>query len=263
MSQESMSRLRVPSVETVRAEVNRYYELWLDAMFLQYEGFAYERDQKNPFANGLLYITVIGVIVALANIIGTALRFATSPSADAIKNTVLVHLQAMPFYTAFDPATATAFDQGYNQFWNQFGALILGYPTDDAGFFALALSVITTPLGLVLVWLLYGALVHLVARGWNPETSFGEMLAPLALAASPHLLNVLAIFPGMSASGAVIALWMFICNVVAIRVAYNTSTRRALWGAVFPILLGALLLLLTLIAAAFLVPVRQIVGGAQ
>jgi hypothetical protein len=255
MSEQTASRVSVPSTASVREQFGRFVELWLDGMFLQEQGYAYERDSKNPFGNGLVYIAIIGVIVALANIIGAALRFATSPSADAIKNVVSTHLHAMPFYTAFDPAVAVAFDQGYDQVWDSAGSLFLGYPTDATGFVGLVLGVLTTPLGYMLTWVIYGALVHLVARGWNPETSYAELLAPLALATSPQILNVLVLFPGVGAPGIVIALWTFICNIFAIRVAYKTTARRAVWGAVFPLLLLiVLMVVLAVIGVSVFLP---------
>ncbi len=261
---QSLSQVKLPSAESVRAQIVRVSELWLGAMFLKHAAYAYERERKNPLGNGLVYLAVIGVLVALAGILGAGLRFATAPSLDAIKNTVLVHLQAMPFFNNFSLAGQDSFLQTYNRWWDQFGTTVLGYPGNEGGVAALGLTLLTTPLGLIIGWFIYGALVHLVARGWNPETSFSEMLAPLALASSPQLLSVLTLFPGTGISGAVIALWTFICNVVAIRVAYNTTTRRAIWGALFPILLlVVLLLLLGCAALALLVPVIRTIGGAQ
>lgn len=253
-----MTRVQLPSTASVSNQVDRFVELWLDAMFLKPEGYAYERDQKNPFGNGLVYIAMIGVLVAAAGILGSVLRYAVSPSADAVKNTVLVHLQSMPFYLGFDSAMQTAFDRGYDQTWNMFGSTFLRYPTNITDFISVALSALTIPLGLVIGWIVYGALVHLIARGWNPETSFGELLAPLALATSPQILNVFAFFPMVGLSGAVISLWTLICNVIAIRIAYQTTTRRAVWAALFPILvLAVVLILLAVAAAAFLVPLSR------
>ena len=266
MSEQSMTtRVRAPLAESVRGQINHFVELWLGAMFLKRETYAYEREQKNPFGNGLVYIAVIGIIVALAGMLGAGLRFATSPSADAIKNTILVHLQAMPFYAGFNSASANAFEQGYDQVWDNLASVFVGYPTNANDFVGLVLTIITTPLGFVIVWLVYGALIHLIARGWNPETSFGEMLAPLALASSPQLLNVFALFPAVGASGAVIALWTYICNVVAVRVAYQTTTRRAVWGATFPILVFGVLMLVAgiLVLTSFAGIVKAMTGGAQ
>lgn len=264
MSEQSMTRVRAPSANSVREQVGRYWELWLGAMFLKQETYTYERDSKNPFGNGLLYIAVIGVVVALAGILGAGLRYATAPTADAIKNTILVHLQAMPFYGMFDPASASLFDRQFNQGWDMIGTRVLGYPVDTAGATMLVASVIATPLGLIIGWLVYGILVHVIARGWNPETSLGEMLAPLALATSPQLLNILALFPTAGASGAVIALWTWVCSVFAIRVAYQTTTRRAIWAALFPILLEVILIVLVfLVIAAVFLPISRSIGGGQ
>lgn len=243
MSEESVTQVRAPTTASVRGPVRHFVELWLGAMFLKTETYAYERDQKNAFGSGLLYIALIGVVVALAHILSAGLRYATSPSLDAIKNTVLVHLQAMPFYETLSPSALEQFERGFQQSWEQFGSFFVGYPTNTASFVTLMLGVLTVPLGLIIGWLIYGALIHLIARGWNPQTSFSELLAPLALATSPYFLNVLTLFPAVGVSGITIALWTFICNVIAVRVAYQTTTRRAVWGALFPIVLLILLIL--------------------
>lgn len=262
MSEQVATGVPRPTVRGVREQIGRYAELWLGGMFLQPQAYAYERDGKNPFGNGLVYIAIIGVIVALSQIIGAGLRFAASPSADAIKNTVLAHLQAMPFYIAFSPASASEFDRNYRLLWDRFGSLFLGYPMDQAGFVAPVLGLLLTPLGLVLTWLVYGALTHLVARGWNPETSYSELLAPLALATSPQLLYVLGMFPGVGASAAVVALWTLVCNIFAIRTAYATTVRRAVWGAVFPILLLFVLVLVILVPLSWF-SISAIAGGSR
>lgn len=247
MSEQAATGVPRPTLGGIREQVGRFAELWLGGMFLQPQAYAYERDSKNPLGNGLLYIAVIGVIVALAQLLGAGLRYATSPSGDAIKNTVLAHLQAMPFYTAFDSTMASQFDRGYQQTWSQFGNLFLGYPMNEAGFITPLLGLLLTPLGLALGWFVYGALVHLVAHRWNSETSFSELLAPLALASSPQLLYIIGMFPGAGASAVVIGLWTFVCNIFAIRIAYQTTSRRAVWGAVFPILLLVLLVIVLII----------------
>lgn len=263
MSEQSMTRVRAPSAATVREQVQHFIELWLGAMFLKQETYTYQRDKKNHFGNGLVYIGIIGVLVALAGILGAGLRYATLPSVDAIKNTVLAHLQAMPFYESLSANGLANFERQYDQSWNQFGSLFLGYPTDTNGFIGLMVTILTVPLGLIIGWLIYGALVHLVARSWNRETSFTELLAPLALATSPQLLNVLMIFPNTGLSGSAIALWTFICNVVAIRVAYQTTTRRAVWASLFPILLVVILVIgLVVLGLLLLIPFSR-AGGPQ
>lgn len=252
------------SLDTVRDAASRFLGLWHRAMFLQPEPYAYQRDQKNPFGQGLLYLAVIGMIVALASILGAGVRYATLPSLDAIKGTVLVHLQALPFLTQ-DPTVEQQFLRGYNQVWDQFSSFFVGYPTNASSLATLFASIITTPLGLMLGWVVYGALVHLVGRGWNRETSYAELLAPLALASSPHLLYVLNIFPQVNVSSVVVWLWSLVCNIVAIRVAYQTTGPRAAWGAVFPLLvLIAILLILFVLLFGIIVGIgASVMRGAQ
>ncbi|HZQ09589.1 MAG TPA: Yip1 family protein [Anaerolineae bacterium] len=257
MTEQAATRVQLPSSRRIRAEALRYTALWLGGMFLKPEAYVYQRDRKNPFAHGFLYIALIGVIVALAAILGAGVRYYTDPSLEAIKNTVLVHLQAMPFYAQADPTFQQTFDQQYEQNWNQFGSFYATDPTNPANFVRLIGMLITTPLGWVIVWLIYGALIHLIARGWNPETSYGELLAPLALATSPQLLRIIQVFPDAGVSGLVIVLWSLICNIFAVRVAYKTTTARAVWGAFFPMLLLLVLIIVLIVIAVLLLTGRR------
>lgn len=236
-----------------------YAELWMGGMFLQDEAFVYMRERRNPLASGMLYVVLVGVLVGLADILGGLARYATSPSLDAIKNTVLVHLQAMPFYETMGPVGQRSFDAGYNDAWNLFGSLFVGYPNTPAEFALLFLSVLTTPLGLIISWLVYGALVHVLARNWNAEISFAEILGPLALAVSPQLLTVLNVFPNVEISSWVAFFWFLVCAITAIRVTYHTTTSNAFRAALFPILVLILIVVVLLVLALILI----VAGGRQ
>src|ERR1700674_4880122 len=117
MNESQALRVNMPITDRVRAEGKRFLALWLGALFLKTESYTYARDQKNPFGKALIYIAVIGVLIATAGIIGAGLRYATSPTEDGIKNTVLVHLQAMPFYTSLNATRQDSFTQGYERAW--------------------------------------------------------------------------------------------------------------------------------------------------
>ena len=233
-----------------------FAELWMGGMFLQDEAFLYMRERRNPFANGILYVTVVGVLVALGNILAAAARYITSPSKDALENTVLNHLHAMQFYEAMGPTGQSAFDAGFNQTWEWFGQLFMGYPTSPQEIAVLFLGMLTTPIGLIVTWVFFGALVHLVARRWNPEISFAEILGPLALAQSPQLLNVLHIFPNVGINALVVALWFLVSAVSAIRVTYKTTHANALRAAFIPILVVLLLLAVLMLLGAIVVGAR-------
>lgn len=230
-----------------------YAELWMGGMFLQGEAYEYMRQRRNPFASGMLYVVLIGLLVAVANILGAMARFATTPSVDAIKNIVLQHLQAMPFYEALGTVGQTQFENGFAQFWNLFGSMMVGYPTSAEGFVLLFFSLLTTPIGLVIGWVFFGALAHFIARRWNPEISLGEFLGPFALALSPQLLNILPIFPNVAVSAATIFFWFLVCAVIALRVTYRTTEWRALRAAFFPVLILALAAILLGVMAAAIV----------
>ena len=232
--------------------MSTYWHIWLSALFLRGETYEYQRDRKNPFGHGLLFIALIGVIVALFGILGAGLRFAGGPNIEAIKNIVLTHLENMPFYDAMGSARQSDFLRGYDQFWNNLGGVLAGYPTNARETVLLLATVVTTPLGWIIGWLLYGGLAHLIARAGKHETNLAAGLGALALATAPQLLKVIEFLPGANVSGLMIAVWTCICNVVALRIAYRISTRRAVSAALFPILLLliplALLLCIGLIA---------------
>lgn len=239
-----------------------YVHLWFSALFFKREAFEYQRDRRDSFAHGLVFILLVGLIVALSSIAGEALRYATEPSADAIKNTILNHLQAMPFYGQFSPQGETQFLNGYNRAWETFGSLFVGYPTTVRNLTLTLARVVTTPLSWVIAWLLYGLLAHLVASRGNPHGSLGHGLGTLALATSPQLLNVVTVLPGAEVSGILVGLWTLILNIFAIKSAYRISARRAVTSALFPLLL--LLLLFALFAClGFFALISAIQGGRQ
>lgn len=214
-----------------------YWHLFLGALFLRRESYEYQRDRTRPFAHGLTFVVIIGLLVAVAGILGAGLRYASLPNSDAIQNIVLKHLQAMPFYGDMTTAAQAQFLSTYNQIWNNFGGAFFGYPTTSAGLAQLLVTIVTTPLSLVVGWLVYSVLVHLVARGVNKQVSLAEGMGTLALATSPQLLTVLDVFPGVMATSAVITLWSLILSTFAVRTTYRTSTGRAIFAALFPLLL--------------------------
>jgi hypothetical protein len=239
-----------------------YFHLWLSALFLKREAFEYQRDRRDSFAHGLAFIVIVGVIVALFGIAGAALRYATEPSADAIKNTVLNHLQGMPFYSQFTPQGEDRFLSGYNRVWDTLGSIFVGHPTNGSDLLPLFASLVTTPLSWVIGWLLYGLFAHLVASRGNPHGSLAHGLGTLALATSPQVLNVVTVLPGASIGGAVVGLWTVILNVFALRTAYRLSTGRAIFSAMFPLLLVLLFLLLLSCVGIFVLS-AAIRGGQQ
>lgn len=219
--------------------MKRYWDLWFQALFLQQPAFDEMSRERYAFAHGLVFIVGLGALVGAAGILRAAIRFTLAPSVDAIKNTVLVHLQQMPWY-ASNAQFQRQFQAGYDQFWNWLGPTLLPDP-----FSATVLSgVITTPVLFALGWILYGLLVHLLARLLNGQGNLGHALGTLSLATAPQLLNVLTIIPGLDLGMGLVPLWTLVANYVAVRTAYRLSPARAFWVALLPPLLLLLLLLI-------------------
>src|SRR6476660_5200367 len=65
MSEQTVARVPAPGTHQVRHVIGLSVELWRGAMFLKAAAYNYMRDRKNPFANGLLYLVIIGVIVGI------------------------------------------------------------------------------------------------------------------------------------------------------------------------------------------------------
>lgn len=235
-----------------------FAELWMGGMFLQDEAYVYMRERRNPFASGLLYTVLLGVLIAAGGLLGALARYATSPSLDAIKNTVLVHLQAMPFYEQLSANAQGNFITQFNQTWEWLAPLLTPYPTTSVQVAQLLATPLTIPLGMAISWVIYGALAHWVARRWNPEISLAEILGPLALASSPQLLNVLNVFPNVGISPLVTFLWFLVSAITAIRVTYRTTGRNAVLAAFFPIVFG-----LVILAVLILVPLLLLTRGGQ
>lgn len=226
--------------------MRNYIHLWQSALFFKREAFEYQRDRKDSFAHGLAFIVAVALLVALSGIAAAALRYATEPSSDAVKNTVLNHLQAMPFYSQFTTQAERQFLSGYDQVWQNLGSLIMGYPTNTSAVLVLLMSLVTTPLSWIVGWLLYGVFAHVIAGRANPHASLAQGLGALALATAPQALNVITVLPGGSISAPIIGLWSMIANVLALRAAYRISSRRAVGAALFPLLL--LLIILAVLA---------------
>ncbi len=227
-----------------------YWHLLIGALFMRREAYEYQRDNKDSFARGLLLIVIIGVAVAIANVIGAALRYASSPNPDAVKNTVLTHLQAMPFYTQTIqpyPSLEQQWLLGYNQVWQYLGSTFMGFPIDAAGWASLLATIITTPVIWLIAWVVYAGLAHLIASRGATHVEFSHALGTLALATAPQIFGVVGLLPNAGVNTFAIWLWSMILNAFALHAAYRITTRRAIWAALFPVLLLLLPLLILLV----------------
>ena len=161
--------------------------LW-DALFLESQAYAVMRDNKSPVKKGLIILIVLGLALALAGIVSTTLEWASSPSVDAVQETMLEMYQQSSWwhYVEAEPESLKIFEQVWEQVFKVMGFII---PTPVSSLSGLVFK----PLGLIISWLIFGLLAHLFARMLGGSASLGQTLGATSLAAAPQLLGLLTV----------------------------------------------------------------------
>lgn len=216
------------------------------ALFLRTDSYEEMRQVGSPVGKGLVIILVVGLLVAVASLVGTLLEWATTPDLRAIQETILQGLINMPWYQDMlrvQPEFAQEFERWYNWGWtlaNWMGTSSLSTATGN---------LVLLPLGLVVRWLIYGLLAHLFARLLKGQASLSQTLGCTALAVAPQLLRLAELLPYVSVGG-VVATWTLLCRYLALKQAHRLSWGRALATTLLPSLI---LVLVGLILAGILV----------
>ncbi|HRX04940.1 MAG TPA: hypothetical protein P5148_17460, partial [Anaerolineae bacterium] len=105
--------------------IARSFGLLWDGLFLQRDAYAHMRDDDNPFVEGLFILVLLGVLLAVAGIIGTTLEWASSPNLNTVRDVVLNNLQNMEWYRSMQlaPGGESTFLQIWNSIWNAFASM--------------------------------------------------------------------------------------------------------------------------------------------
>lgn len=224
--------------------------LWR-GLFLEPDAYHEVAEDDNPFVQGLYLVVIVGVIVGVANLVGTLLDWATTPNLEQMKQTILQGLQAMPWFQGLrdNPDAFRMFQQQYNLGW-QIANFFTPKPASGL------LTLVTTPVGLIVSWLWFGLIAHAVARLLGSKAKLGETLGASALAVAPILLNVFGFLPTVVVAG--IGVWTLLARFVAIRRVHEQLTWVRALIAVFvpPILLGFVIAIL----AALAIPVMGVLS---
>jgi len=242
-------------------QISRFAGLVARALFLRTDAYEELREVRNPFVEGLFIIVIVGIVIAIAGFVGTALEWASIPDLGQIKDVVYQGLIQMPWYQQMveqSPGFTDIFKRQYEWGWNIFPRLF-GAP--DLG--SAAAKIILTPLSLIIGWLIYGLLAHLFSRLLRGEANLSQTLGCTALAVAPQLLHLTTLLPFVTA-GSVVGTWALICRYVALKQAHRLTWGRAFWATVLPILtlwlLGLILASTGIIIFGALVP--QLFGGS-
>lgn len=218
--------------------------LW-DALFLQHEAYETLRDDNNPFVEGLFILVVVGLLVALASLVGFALEWASSPNLAEMQAVVLSNLQQMEWYQQLELQGATEalsiFQRQFDMGWQIASAM-------TSPLTALA-SFVTKPLSLILGWLVLGVIAHALARLLGGTGNLGQTLGTTALAAAPQAVNLLAAIPFLVVAG--VGTWSLLCYYMALRTVHDLSWPRAMWATVLtPLIVVAFLAVVSVLFAA-------------
>lgn len=233
-------------------------------ILLEEEPFRATAEEANPFMTGLIFLLILGLILGVAQMIGSILSWGSMPSLDSIKAIVLQGLTEMPWFKemARDPKSLQIFRQQYEMGW-QFFPTLFGAPSPASAFAAL----ITTPLWMIASWLVFGILVHIAARLLGGTASISQTFGVTALANAPMIFNVITIFPGAQAAG--LGLWSLLCAYIGVKSVHRLSTGRAIGAILLPYVflfaLGLLLVCtLVILGLTFFTSVGGFVpGGVQ
>jgi hypothetical protein len=220
--------------------MKKWIRLVWEALFLSEASYAEMHEKANPALYGLALVALIALAVALVGLVGTTLEWATTPNMADIQSAVLEGIQKMDWYQDLqgDDEFDAAFPQWYEMGWGVFPQLF-GAPD----LVAAGLRIIFLPLGLSLVWLLYGVVAHLFARMLGGQGDLGQTLGCTALAVAPQLLNLGALFPYVVVGG-VVGTWTLLCRYTALKTCHRLNWSRALTATLLPYVAFGLLVLL-------------------
>jgi hypothetical protein len=222
--------------------ISHFAGLVTRGLFLSPDAYEEMREARNPFVEGLFVILIVGVLVGLAAIVGNTLEWASSPSLGGIEKAVYDGITAMPWFEELERDVGAQFLQQFQAQWDwnwKIANSITPTPLTSLT------GIITTPLGLILSWLVYGLLAHLFARWLGGDGSLSQTLGTTALAVAPQILNLAGFLPFVIVGG-VVGTWGLICRYVALKQAHGLSWGRAFWATVLPRLVLWLLIVIVM-----------------
>lgn len=220
------------------------------ALLLEPDPFVEMVDDDNPWIEGLFLCACIGVLVAVARLIGSLLLTASLPPSDALLNTIL---QILRQGTA-GGETLFEIERTLRNGW----PLLLAYSGyDSVGFRTLTLA--TTPLGLIGHWLLFGFVSHLLARAAGGQGTLTQTLGAVALSNAPRLLYLFTLLPFVSVAAVLVHVWGILIAFRGLEVAHELAPGPAALVAVGTYLLLLLVSAVTAVAFGWLL---LIAGGS-
>jgi hypothetical protein len=220
------------------------FRLGFDGLLLNPLAYRDQRDSPDGLRRGFALVALVGLLIGIASLIGNLGEYVSQPSAAAVNKTIYDGLRAMPWFTqlsALDSQFPARFDQIFAQV-TQITQAVSG-----GGLIGSLIGVGATPLLMLVSWLLFGTIAHLMARALGGRATISQTLACTALAAFVNVLSIVELIPFAQVAGT--TLLGLVASYVAIREAHGLPPWRAFWAT----MLGPALLALILIALACVV----------
>lgn len=227
-----------------------YPRLIGQALVLEPEPFVEMVDDDNPWVEGLFLCACIGVLAAVAQVLGGLLLTGSLPPAEVVLNILLQALRQL----VANAETLLEVERTLGELWPLL-SMGSGY---DSGWLRL-LTLVVTPFGLIAQWLLFGITGHLIARAVGGQGSLGQTLGAMALSNGPRLLYILTLIPFVSIGGILIHVWGILIAYRGMEVAHELPPTRAALAVVGPWLLVCVSLVVGGGLGALLVVVGDIV----
>ena len=210
--------------------VKSFFRRALDALLLREDAYRAMRDGPNPVRRGLTFVVVIGLILGVAGLVGNLLWVWNAPDFHAIQEAVWDGMMEMPWRDEIPPDELDEVDagmrQGFDTGW-RIANMFIPTPAKALG------GLITTPLGMLIGWLVFGLLAHGSARLLGGTGTLSQTYGTTALATAPRLFGVASVIPDVSTAG--LGTWVLICTYVALKNTHGLSPGRTFWATVLPI----------------------------
>ncbi|MBX3054173.1 MAG: YIP1 family protein [Caldilineaceae bacterium] len=229
---------------------NTYPRLLGQALTLEPAPFVEMADDDNPWIEGLFFVFVLGLVVAIARLIGGLLLSASLPLPEAVLEAVLTGLDGI---VPVASAQQAGLETGLRQIWPWATAA-----AHYGGGWLRLLGLIATPLGYIGQWLIYGLLCHLATRLVGGRGTLGQTLGVVALSSAPRVLLLVTILPFAAVGGLLIHVWGVLIAYRGLEVAHDLSPARAAIAALVPLVLG---ILVALISSTALLTLLRLTGG--
>lgn len=220
-----------------------YPKLIGQSLVLEPEPFVEMADDDNPWIEGLFLTTVVGFLVGLARVIGGFLFSRSMPDPDALLEILVQTLEQLSPGEG-GAESFVAIERSLRTLW-PWVTTFLAY--DNGGERLLLLVLI--PLGLILIWALFGLFSHAAARMLGGSGSLNQSLGVVSLAVSPFTLLFLTAIPFVTVPILLLEVWSALLAYRGIEVAHDLGPGRASAAVLIAFALLTLFIVLAILAA--------------